>query len=103
MNKKENIKIEIYDLSKDGRTRVGGGTKIVEKTKEEMEGMINATSDFAKDAAKKISEMDYKPDEIQIKFGVKLTAEAGVVFAKAATEGNFEFTLTWKRENLPTL
>lgn len=101
MNKKDNIKIEVYEISNDGRTRVGGGSKIVEKTKEEMEEMINATSGFAQDAAKNISRMDYKPDEIQIKFGVKLTAEAGVVFAKAATEGNFEFTLTWKRENLP--
>jgi hypothetical protein len=102
MNTINNIKIEVYELSKDGRTRVGGGTNIVEKTKEEMENMIDVTSGFAQEAAEKISKMVYKPDEIQIKFGVKLTAEAGVVFAKAATEGNFEFTLTWKRENLPT-
>lgn len=97
----KNIKIEVYEISNDGRTRVGGGTKIVEKTTSEMKEMIDATAEFAQEAAEKISKMDYKPDEIQIKFGVKLTAEAGVVFAKATTEGNFEFTLTWKRKNLP--
>ena len=99
MNSTKSIQIEVYDISNNGRIQVGGGTKVMEKTTEEIEGMLNATVGFAQDAAKKIAKMDFKPDEIEIKFGVKLTAEAGVVFAKAATEGNFEITLIWKKEN----
>jgi hypothetical protein len=38
---------------------------------------------------------DAKPSEYEIKFGLKLTADAGVVFAKAGTEGTFEVTLRW--------
>jgi hypothetical protein len=35
------------------------------------------------------------PDKVQLEFGVKLTAEAGVVIAKAATEANFKLSLEW--------
>lgn len=36
------------------------------------------------------------PDEIQVKFGIKVSGTANWLVAKAATEGNFEVTLTWK-------
>ena len=35
------------------------------------------------------------PDTVQVKFGVKVTGTANWLVAKAATEGNFEITLTW--------
>ena len=36
------------------------------------------------------------PDTVQIKFGVKVTGTANWIVAKAATEGNFEITMTWR-------
>ena len=39
---------------------------------------------------------DAAPDEIQVKFGIKVSGTANWLVAKAATEGNFEVTLTWK-------
>jgi hypothetical protein len=38
------------------------------------------------------------PDEHQIEFGIKLSAEAGVVVAKTSVEGHFTVTLRWGRE-----
>ena len=35
------------------------------------------------------------PDSVQVKFGVKVTGTTDWLVAKAATEGNFEITLTW--------
>ena len=35
------------------------------------------------------------PEELTIALGVKLTAEAGVIIAKAAGEANFTVTLKW--------
>jgi hypothetical protein len=37
-----------------------------------------------------------RPDEVEVKFGVKVTGTANWLIAKAATEANFEVTLTWK-------
>jgi hypothetical protein len=36
------------------------------------------------------------PDEIVVKFGIKVSGTMNWLVAKAATEGNFEITLTWK-------
>jgi hypothetical protein len=37
-----------------------------------------------------------RPNSYEVTFGVKLSAVAGVVFAKAGTEGTFQIKLTWK-------
>jgi len=41
---------------------------------------------------------DVKPGEYELKFGLKLTADAGVVFAKVGSEGTFEMTLRWRAD-----
>lgn len=94
----DTILIEVHQISNSGRTRISGGSEIVQKTIEQVDAAVDAASKVASRAVKKFGTMDDKPDELQIKLGIKLTAEAGVVFAKAASEGNFEITLTWKRE-----
>ncbi|MGW7516391.1 CU044_2847 family protein [Streptomyces sp. NPDC054796] len=35
------------------------------------------------------------PGEVQLKFGIKVNGTANWLIAKAATEANFEVTLTW--------
>ncbi|WP_300039510.1 CU044_2847 family protein [uncultured Roseobacter sp.] len=37
------------------------------------------------------------PDTVAVKFGLKLSAGAGVIVAKASTEANFEVSLTWTK------
>ncbi|NUR59204.1 MAG: hypothetical protein HOV87_11105 [Catenulispora sp.] len=41
-------------------------------------------------------------DEIALEFGVKLTASAGAVIAKAATEAAITVKLKWSRSDAPT-
>ena len=36
------------------------------------------------------------PAEVEVKFGIKVSGTANWLVAKAATEGNFEVTLTWR-------
>ncbi|MFB0618581.1 CU044_2847 family protein [Streptomyces sp. AGS-58] len=37
-----------------------------------------------------------KPDEVQVKFGVKVNGTTNWLVAKTALDANFEVTLTWK-------
>lgn len=39
------------------------------------------------------------PDQCDIEFGIKLTAEAGVVVAKSAVEGHFTVKLGWRSDS----
>jgi hypothetical protein len=36
------------------------------------------------------------PDEIAVRFGIKVSGTTNWLVARTATEGNFEVTLTWK-------
>jgi hypothetical protein len=38
-------------------------------------------------------------DEVEVKFGFKLTADAGVLFTSVGSEASFEVTLKWKGNN----
>jgi hypothetical protein len=37
------------------------------------------------------------PDEVEVKFGIKVTGQANWFVAKASTDGTFEVTMKWKR------
>jgi len=37
------------------------------------------------------------PEEIEVEFGIQLSAEVGVIVAHTAGEANFRVTLRWKR------
>ena len=38
------------------------------------------------------------PDEVELEFGVKLSADSNVIIARAAGEANFRIALKWARE-----
>jgi hypothetical protein len=41
-------------------------------------------------------------DEIEVEFGVKLTAEAGAILAKSSAEGHLQVRLLWRNERNET-
>ena len=43
---------------------------------------------------KRVAEV--RPDEVEVKFGVKVDGTANWLVARASTEASFEITLTWK-------
>lgn len=69
-------------------------------------GRVQEAITPAVEAAKAVLEKvkETRPDEIEVKFGVKASGEAGWLVAKAAGQANFEVTLTWSRreENVGT-
>lgn len=46
----------------------------------------------------KLKNLTIIPDQIQVEFGLKLTAQAGAILASASGEANLKVALTWKRE-----
>lgn len=45
---------------------------------------------------------DLGPDEVELKFGVKLDAQAGAVIARTGLQGQFEVKLKWIRDDAAT-
>jgi hypothetical protein len=67
-----------------------GHEHVIGRVRDAVEPAIEA----AKVVLEKIKEV--RPDEIEVKFGIKVSGKADWLVAKIATEGNFEITLTWK-------
>ena len=65
----------------------------------EIAGRVRQAIGPAVEAAKAVLDKvkETRPDEIEVKFGIKASGEASWLVAKAATEGNFEVTLSWSR------
>jgi phage tail sheath gpL-like len=65
----------------------------------EVIGRVQDAVTPAVEAAKAVLDKvkEARPDQIEVKFGVKASGEATWLVAKAAGEANFEVTLTWNQ------
>lgn len=68
---------------------------------DEILGRVREAVGPAVEAAKTVLEKvkEARPDEVELKFGIKVSGGANWLVAKAAGEGNFEVTLSWSRDN----
>jgi hypothetical protein len=68
----------------------------------DVAGRVRESAAPALAAAKELLEevKELAPHAVEVKFGLKVTGTANWLVAKAATEGNFEITLSW-RPGLP--
>lgn len=73
--------------------------KVIEKAQQTFGQAIEKIKPVAECIIKKLHNISKQPDEIELEFGFKLNAEAGVVIASVETEANFKVTLSWKRSN----
>lgn len=64
---------------------------------DEVLGWVRDAVQPAIEAAKAVLEKakETRPDEVELKFGIKVSGTANWLVAKAASEGNFEVTLRW--------
>lgn len=65
-----------------------------------LAGQVRDAVEPAVEAAKAVLDRirEARPDEVEVKFGVKVSGGASWVVAKAAGEGSFEVTMTWRRD-----
>ncbi|MEV0638938.1 CU044_2847 family protein [Streptomyces sp. NPDC050619] len=52
----------------------------------------------AQDVLDSLRAMPQAPDRVALEFGVKLSADAGVVLARASSEAHFKVLLEWERQ-----
>ena len=69
----------------------------------EIAGRIREAVEPAVDAARAVLDRvrEASPDEVKLKFGIKVSGTANWLVAKAATEGNFEVEMIWRPQAAP--
>ena len=81
--------------------RAGRAASVVRDSAETLEEALRRVKPAVATVLHQIRDLATPPDTVKIEFGVKLTAEAGVVIAKAATEANFKLSLEWSAAKRP--
>jgi Trypsin-co-occurring domain 1 len=80
-----------FEIEPPSDFRQASPDRILGRVKEAVTPAVEA----AKAVLDKVKEA--APDEVEMKFGIKVSGDANWLVAKAASEANFEITLTWSR------
>ncbi len=83
------------DEPESGGTVRAGREEAIEKTEKTFEDALNRVLPAAKSVVEKLQSMASRPDEIEVTFGINLSAKAGAFIALATAEANFGVTVRW--------
>jgi hypothetical protein len=80
-----------------GQQQVSVGGAVVEKANEAFDTALAGIKPIARSIMAQLQEAAVDAKEIEVEFGIKLTATAGVVLAKASSEGHCKIAIKWVR------
>ncbi len=90
------ILIEVEDAKGLKPVSRGAGRMVKEAT-ENFEVALAGVRDVAKSLHGQLSAVENRPDIVNVEFGIKLSAKAGVIIASGGGEANFKNGLTWNK------
>lgn len=71
--------------------------EIVARAKQTFENAMEGIKPAAGVIITKLREISDPPDEIEVEFGINLTASAGAIVTNASVVANYKVKLTWKK------
>jgi hypothetical protein len=86
----------VVEVATTGRETRVGRRDVPTVVSDTFDQAIGRVRDAAVAALGQFQQMTRQPDQVEISFGIKLTAEAGAVLAKAGVEGQLAVKLTWR-------
>ena len=93
------IVIEVDEPETEGGVvRAARPGEIVAKAGQTFEEALERVKPAAGAIIKKLKELSDAPDEVEVEFGLKMSAQAGAVIAVASVEANYRVKLRWTRE-----
>jgi hypothetical protein len=94
------VEVEDSELA-DGATRRGlSSSSVVERAQTSFEDALEKAQPMASGLVSKLRGIADSPDEVQVEFGLSLSAQAGVVLMAGANAGaNYKVTLKWTKSS----
>jgi hypothetical protein len=86
--------------SPDSLVRASRDNELIVHAQQSFESAIDRVKPAASIIIQKLRSLHDSPDEIDVEFGLKLTATAGAVVAAAGLEANYKVTLKWQKTDL---
>lgn len=95
------ILVQIDEPDTGGTIRAGRD-ETIEKAKDTFEDALNRVLPAAKSVVEKLQSMASRPDEIEVNFGITLSAKAGAFVASTGADANFGVTVHWTKPSKET-
>jgi hypothetical protein len=89
--------VEVDEPETGGVVKASRGD-VLERAHQTMEKSLEKVKPAAQFILTQLRKLHETPDEIEVSFGLKLSAELGVVLAAASLEANYSVTLKWIKE-----
>ncbi len=87
--------IDVEVASQSGRGRRSGSDGQPEEATQRFEEVMKKLKPVTETIFNSLKELN-TPDEINLKMGIKLSADAGIVLASAGSEATLKVSLKWK-------
>lgn len=101
VGKGEIIRIEVEPVTPPtGVVPAARPEELAAKAREVFEEAMDTIRITATSLVKTVQEMADLPDQVKVRFGVKIDAEVGAMIAKAGMEAHYLVTLIWERTTL---
>ena len=84
-----------------GLVGIPGGipANLINSASKAFEGAMSSIKDIGnsigENIVQRVEKMTEPPDEVEVKFGINMTADLGAIVAKTGGEVNYEITLKW--------
>lgn len=92
----------VFEIDDNGDTirqaGLGRKGKVID-VQQTFEGKLSDIRDVASTALSVFKD-DLRPDVVTLRFGIKMTVEAGAVIARTAVQGNMEVEMSWHRDGI---
>jgi hypothetical protein len=75
--------------------------RVVEQARQSFEQAVERIQPAVQSLVERLRSIAETPEEIQIEFGLQLSAQVGAFVAGASSTGNFKVAVTWRRRPGP--
>jgi hypothetical protein len=79
--------------------RISIRDELTHKAQQTFEAALERVKPVASAIMTKVRSLNEPADEVEVKFGLKMSAELGAIVASGTAEANYEITLKWKRDS----
>lgn len=95
------VRVETVELDAAGMRQIGArhrATELLSERRADIEAAVGEASQIVQDSVAKVDERSgWRVRTVEAKFGLTLSAEAGVIVSRASAEASFEVTVTIER------
>ena len=94
------VLVQVADGAPGDVTRGWGDrdTRVVEQARQSFEQAVARVQPAVQGLLTQLRSLAEAPEQIEVEFGLQLSAEVGAFVAGASTTGNFKVSMTWRRQ-----